>query len=150
MALAAAPILIHLVTREKPKHLRFPAFRFLVQKYHSNRRKLRLHHLLLLLLRMLLIAALCFALARPRLHSELPRFLGGTQPVEVVLIVDTSSSMEYERGELTRLADARRRALELLEELPQESRIALLDSADVGGQFENLSALPQKLKDLKR
>ena len=49
LALVGVPILIHLVTREKPKHLRFPAFRFLLQKFQTNRRKLRLHHLLLLL-----------------------------------------------------------------------------------------------------
>src|SRR5947199_5589758 len=136
LALIGAPILVHLVTREKPKHLRFPAFRFLLQKFQTNRRKLRLHHLLLLLLRMLLIAALCFALARPRLHSERLTFLGGNQPILVVLVVDTSSSMEFERGGLTRLEDARRRALELLEEVPEGSRIALLDTAQQGGQFE--------------
>ena len=135
LTLIAAPVLIHLVTREKPKHLRFPAFRFLRQKYQSNRRKLRLHHLLLLLLRMLLIVLLCLALARPRLYSGLPSFLGGVQPVNAVLLFDTSSSMEYERGGITRLEDAKRRALELLEELPQGSRVAILDSAERGGEF---------------
>ena len=138
LTLVAAPVLIHLVTREKPKHLLFPAFRFLRQKYHSNRRKLRLHHLLLLLLRMLLIALLCLALARPLLHADRVNILGfGTtnQSVAVVLLFDTSSSMEYERGGLTRLEDARRRALELLEELPPGSRVAVLDSAERGGEF---------------
>src|SRR5215469_13163354 len=98
LALVAAPVLIHLVTREKPKHLLFPAFRFLRQKYHSNRRKLRLHHLLLLLLRMLLIALLCLALARPLLHADRVNILGfntTNQSVAVVLLFDTSPSMEY-------------------------------------------------------
>ena len=36
VSLVALPVLVHLVTREKPKHLRFPAFRFLVQKYKTN------------------------------------------------------------------------------------------------------------------
>src|SRR5437879_7665977 len=92
LSLVALPVLVHLVTREKPKHLRFPAFRFLMQKYHTNRRKLRIHHLLLLLLRMLLIAALCLALARPILHTDLPIFLGGSQPVQVILAFDVSPS----------------------------------------------------------
>ena len=136
LALVAAPVLVHLVTREKPKHLLFPAFRFLRQKYHSNRRKLRLHHLLLLLLRMLLIALLCFALARPRLHADrLPFGISQDQAVAVVLLFDTSSSMEYERGGITRLEDAKRRALELLDELPPGSRVAVLDSAERGGEF---------------
>jgi Aerotolerance regulator N-terminal len=149
LSLVAVPILIHLVTREKPKHLRFPAFRFLLQKYHVNRRKLRLHHLLLLLLRMLLIAALCLALARPRLHTDLPEILGGSQPVVVVLAFDTSSSMDYERGGLTRLEDARRRALELLEELPDGSRVALLDSAESGGDFVDRNTARDRLKALQ-
>src|SRR5262249_12958770 len=45
------------------------------------------------------------------------------------------SSMEFERGGLTRLEDARRRALELLDELPEGSKVAVLDSAERGGEF---------------
>jgi hypothetical protein len=150
LSLVAVPILVHLVTREKPKHLRFPAFRFLLQKYHTNRRKLRIHHLLLLLLRMLLIAALCLALARPRLHTDLPTFLGGTQAVEVVMVFDTSLSMEYERGGLTRLEDARRRALELLEELPAGSRVAVLDTwQPAGGSYEERNSARDRIKELQ-
>src|SRR5205823_1281874 len=110
-----------------------------------NRRKLRIHHLLLLLLRMLLIAALCLALARPRLHTELPEFFGGKQPVDVVLAFDTSLSMQYERGGLTRLEDARRRALELLDELPRESRVAVLDSAQPAGDFQAIDTAREAL-----
>jgi hypothetical protein len=149
LALIGVPILIHLVTREKPKHLRFPAFRFLLQKFQTNRRKLRLHHLLLLLLRMALIAALCFALARPQLHDERLKFLGGDQPVLVALVVDTSPSMEFERGGLTRLEDARRRALELLEEVPDGSRIALFDTGLPGAQFESAATIREQLKGLQ-
>src|SRR5206468_7039372 len=54
---------------------------------------------------------------------------------DLVLLFDTSSSMEFERGGLTRLEDARRRALELLEELPEGSKVAILDSAERGGEF---------------
>src|SRR5204863_7716439 len=69
LALAGLPVLIHLIMRQKPKQLPFPAFRFLRQKAFINRRKLQLQHLLLLLLRMLLIAALCLGLARPVLTT---------------------------------------------------------------------------------
>src|SRR5436190_20122517 len=93
MALVGVPILVHLVTREKPRHLRFPAFRFLVQKYQTNRKKLRLHQLVLMLLRMLLIALLCVGLSRPRLNSDaLPFLPGSTQPVAAVFLFDTSPS----------------------------------------------------------
>src|SRR5580704_2052130 len=106
-------ILLHLIMRQKPKQLAFPAFRFLRQKARINQRKIRLQHWLLLALRVLLIAALCFALARPRLASSRVPF-GGEQAVAAVFVFDTSASMEYTIAEKTRLDDAKRRAGEIL------------------------------------
>src|SRR5947207_1649211 len=135
LLLVGIPVLLHLIMRQKPKHLLFPAFRFLLQKHRTNQRKLRLRHLLLLLLRMLLIAAICLALARPKVLNERIN-LSSNQPVAAVFIVDTSASMEYTIGGKTRLDEAKRRALELLEELPEGSRVAILDTAEpISGQW---------------
>ena len=41
LALIGIPLLIHLMMRQKPKRLPFPAFRFLVQKHRSNQTRLR-------------------------------------------------------------------------------------------------------------
>src|SRR5262245_51014554 len=80
LLLLGLPIVIHLIMRQQPKHLLFPALRFLKLQQRTNQRKLRLRHLLLLLLRMLLIALMCLALARPRLFSDrLRNFLGSDQ-----------------------------------------------------------------------
>ncbi len=130
LALAGIPVLLHLIVRQKPKQLPFPAFRFLVQQRRVNTRKLRLRHLLLLALRVLLIAAMCLVLARPRLFH---RVLGldGERPVMAVLLFDTSASMEYRSSDgQTRLDEARQRARELLDELPAGSQVAVIDSAD--------------------
>src|SRR4051812_16926215 len=70
LVLAGLPILVHLVMRQKPRQLYFPAFRFLKRRLHVNRRRLRLQHLFLLLLRIGVIAALCLALVRPRIESS--------------------------------------------------------------------------------
>src|SRR5262245_22344098 len=94
LALVALPVLLHLIMRQQPKHVLFPAFRFLQQRARTNQRKLRLRHLLLLLLRMLLIAAFCLALTRPRFFSD-KLHIGGDQPIAAVLVIDTSPSMEY-------------------------------------------------------
>ena len=120
--------------RQKPKRLPFPAFRFLVQKQRTNQTRLRLRHLLLLLLRMAIIAALCLALVRPKQEGGPIDPLNG-QPVAAILIVDTSYSMEYAVGGQTRLDEAKRRGLEFLDELPEGSRVAILDSADSGGEW---------------
>jgi Aerotolerance regulator N-terminal len=131
LVLLGLPVVIHLIMRQQPKHLLFPALRFLKLQQRTNQRKLRLRHLLLLILRMLLIALMCLALARPRLFSDrLRNFLGSDQAVAVVLVVDTSPSMEYTVAGQTCLEAARARALELLDELSATSRVAVIDTAD--------------------
>jgi Aerotolerance regulator N-terminal len=134
LVLMGIPILLHLIMRQKPKHLLFPAFRFLLQRHRTNQRKIRFRHLLLLALRLMLIIAICLALARPKIFSERLN-LGGDRPVAAVLLFDTSYSMQYESGGETRLDAARRRALELLDELPEGSKIAILDSGEPGGEW---------------
>jgi hypothetical protein len=134
LVLVGIPVLIHLIMQQKPKHLLFPAFRFLQQKHRTNQRKLRLRHLLLLALRIALVAGICLALARPRLFSQRLNFTSES-PVNVVLLFDTRPSMDYHVAERSRLDDARRRANELLDELPEGSRVAVLDSADLGGEW---------------
>jgi hypothetical protein len=134
LVLAGIPVALHLIMRQRPKALVFPAFRFLVQKHRTNQRKLRLRHLILLALRFALIIAICLALSRPKVFSG--RFsLGNDRPVAAVLLFDTSFSMGYVSGGKTRLDDAKQRAQELLAELPAESRIAVLDTAQGGGEW---------------
>jgi hypothetical protein len=143
LLLVGVPVLIHLMMRQKPKRLRFPALRFLQQRYLTNSRRLRLRHLLLLALRISLIALLCLALARPKLFSE--RFhLSADQPVAAILVFDTSYSMEYSIAGQTRLAEAQARADELLRELPAESRVAVLDSSELVEEWQPSIALARE------
>jgi hypothetical protein len=133
LALAGLPVLIHLIMRQKPKVLQFPAFRFLRQKHFINRRRMRLQHLLLLALRMLLIAALCLALARPRVVVSQVASVGSERAVAAVLVFDTSPSMEYAAAGKTRLDEAKERAGELLDQMAPASQLAVLDSGDDAG-----------------
>lgn len=144
LLLVGVPVLIHLIMQQKPKRLPFPAFRFLVQKVRTNQRRLRFRHFLLLFLRMLLIVLVCLALARPRISGGVVD-LSARQPVAVALVLDTSMSMEYAVGGKTRLDDAKRRALELLDELPEGSRIAIFDSAEpTSGEWLATNALARE------
>src|SRR5258708_40109590 len=101
LLLAGIPILLHLIMRQKPKRLPFPAFRFLLQKHRTNQRSLRLRHLILLALRVFLIVAMCLALAHPRLFTG----IHDEQSVAAVLLFGTSYSMEYTVAGKTRLAE---------------------------------------------
>src|SRR6516165_3161917 len=102
LLLAGIPILVHLIMRQKPKHLPFPALRFLLERHRTNQRKLQLRHLLLLALRMLLVALICLAVARPKIFSDRLN-LSSDQPAAVVMVFDTSYSMEYKSGGQSRL-----------------------------------------------
>src|SRR5437660_4904953 len=147
--LAGIPILLHLIMRQKPKRLLFPAFRFLLQRHRTNQRKLKLRQLLLLALRVLLIAALCLALARPKIFSS-RLGIGGERPVAAVLIFDTSLSMGYVAGGKDRLEAAKKRALELLDELPEGSKLAILDTAEPGAEWlPSVSFGRERIADLK-
>ena len=68
LGLVALPVILHLLLRQKPKKLIFPAMRLILQRRKQNSRRLRLRHIWLLLLRMLAIALL-FAIARPSLPA---------------------------------------------------------------------------------
>src|SRR5262249_31585513 len=107
--------------------------RFLVLRHRTNLRKLRLRHLLLLALRVLLVVLIGLALMRPRVFSN-PLSLNMNRPVAAVLVFDTSLSMQYKvTGGRTRLEEAKKRGLEFLDELdqlPEGSRVAVLDTAE--------------------
>jgi len=126
-ALIAVPIVLHLIMRQQPKRLEFPALRLLQQRQQTNRRKLQFRHLLLLALRCLVIALLAAALARPSIQAS-GTFGDGETPVAAALVFDTGARMEYVHQNKTRLAAAKETGDWLLSQLPAESEAAVLDS----------------------
>lgn len=127
-ALVAVPVVLHLIMRRQPRHIEFPALRFVQRRHDTNRRRLRLRHLLLLLLRMAVIALLAVALAGPSM--KLPGSLGSQEaPVAAALIFDTAPRMDYRQENRTRLDAAREIATRLLSQLPRDSQIAVLDTS---------------------
>jgi hypothetical protein len=135
-ALVGLPVLLHLLLKPEPKRLPFPALRFLLQTRTTSQRKLRLRQVLLLALRCLLVALFALTLFQPRLSGSGLAGLADEQPVAAVFVLDTSPSMGYAVGGLDRLADARQRALELLDELPAGSRVAVIDPTDPAADWE--------------
>ena len=67
--LTAIPIVLHLVMRQQPKRIVFPALQFLKQRRETNRQTLQLRHWLLLGLRCAAIVLLALAFARPSVLS---------------------------------------------------------------------------------
>jgi hypothetical protein len=157
LVLAGVPILLHLIMRQKPKHLMFPAFRFLLKRHRTNLRKLRLRHLLLLALRVLLVVLACLALAQPKLYTN-RRVNPRDQPVAAVLVIDTSVRMGYvlegkpgwpdATKPLKVLDEARRRATELLNQLHKDSRVVVLDTAESKKVWMSCDDARERIKKL--
>jgi len=133
-ALVAVPIVLHLIMRREPKHLIFPALRFIQKREEANRRRLRLRHLLLLLLRCAGIALLALAIARPSVKSA--GFVGDQEaPIAAAFVFDTSVRMDYRHENKTRLQAAQETALWLLPQLPAESEVAVIESSTLAATF---------------
>lgn len=68
-AFVAIPVVLHLIMRQKPRHLIFPALRFVKERREANSRRLNLRHWLLLALRCAALGLPVLALARPSVAS---------------------------------------------------------------------------------
>ncbi len=128
-ALAAVPLILHLLMRQTPKHVIFPALRLIRERQKQSKKRLRVKNWLLLLARMALFALMALALARPSLHRETE---GGGENVDtaIALVVDTSLSMQYTEKGNDRLQEAKLRAADILKKATDRSEVFVIDSAD--------------------
>ncbi len=152
--LVGVPILLHLVMRQKPRLLEFPALQFVQRRHETNQRRLRLRHLLLLMLRAAAILLMGLALARPSIKPHAAGFSGaiGSQeaPVAAALVFDTAPRMEYRQQNQTRLEAAQKLGVWLLGQLPRESDVAILDTRLGPGKFQvDLLAAEKRIERLE-
>ncbi|MGB1813739.1 MAG: BatA domain-containing protein [Rubripirellula sp.] len=71
LATITVPVVLHLIARREPRKVVFPSIRFLTKRVDSNRSRLRVRRWWLLALRILAVAMLAIALARPAIHQSL-------------------------------------------------------------------------------
>ena len=144
----AVPIVLHMIMRKQPKHLEFPALRFIKLRENSNRRRVRLRHWLLLALRCAAIGLLAVALARPSILAS--GMLGDQEaPLAAALVFDSNPRMQYRQNNQTRLEVAQQTAAWLLPQLPPESDVAVVDSRTGTAAFAvDLGAARQRIERL--
>ncbi|MDE0638182.1 MAG: BatA domain-containing protein [Candidatus Poribacteria bacterium] len=92
---ATIPLLIHLWSRRQAVTVDFSSLMFLIAAHRQNARRLQLKQLLILLLRMLIVALIALALARPFLTLGLP-LAAVRAKTDVVIVLDNSYSMGYQ------------------------------------------------------
>ncbi|MDA0839722.1 MAG: BatA and WFA domain-containing protein [Planctomycetota bacterium] len=145
-----APIIIHLIARNKFPVQEFPGTWLLRAERRDNVFAARLVDPLQLLIRLLVIALLVVAMSRPFLPSD------GLAPRNLVVVIDTSASMKMKTAdesgnEFVPFESAKKVAIDLFNEVKQPSRCALILSGDrneiAAGWSSDPSAALDILKD---
>lgn len=132
---AAIPLILHFWNRRRDPVIDWGAMQFLDPGRRATQR-IRLTELLLLLARTTVLAAVALALARPYLSPAGPvaGFAGGrltgSQPRDIVIVVDTSAGMDRVSSGTTPKAEALTWALRFVTGLPRGSSVAVLGSGD--------------------
>ena len=146
--LIGVPIVLHLIMRREVRQLVFPALRFVEQRKAVNQHRLRLRQLLLLALRCAVICLLAFALARPTLRGS--GAVGKEDsPIAAALVFDNSLRMTYLHENQTRLEKARELGLWLLEQLPSDAPVTVIDRASrYGGRETDKGAADLRIERL--
>jgi len=134
LVLAAGPIAIHLLNRQRYRVVYWAAMDFLRQAIRRSRRLMRLQDVFLMLLRSLCLLLFGLAMARPYFTRQSAEVYPD-QPVHAVLVLDNSLSMGYQRLGGTLLDAAKARAKEFVGRLPTGSRISVLPACGSAGAF---------------
>ena len=123
---ASIPLILHLLNRERARRLVFSTIRFIQMSHQTNVRRHKLKRLLLLLMRILMLALLGFAFARPFFAQTfvIAQKTGGKR--NAVIILDTSYSMRYEKV----FENAKKEGLKILDGLDTADAACLILSSD--------------------
>jgi len=152
LAVVAAPIIIHLINRNRYQTVSWGAYQLLAASFQIRARRIRLQEILVLLLRMLVLALFALGLCRLVVYHE--GFQWGDPLTSNVILIDGSYSMGRETGDGPLFDKARKRAIQLIEGLRKGEDVSVVV---VGRQPDRLSPKPefefedvvQKIRDCK-
>lgn len=136
-----APLLLHLVRRERARKFEFPSLMFLRRVSRRYIRYQKLRHLLLLLLRALALLVIALAFARPYLQKAGAALTPGRIAENHIILLDDSMSMAYS----DRWDRAKEAAARIARALEPGDRIALLLFSDRTLTLVPLTADPQAI-----
>ncbi len=120
------PILVHMLTRRRKKHVKFSAVYLLLQAKNKSIKRARPNRLLLLLFRCLGIVFLCLALSNPLFSFSGPQEFLSAVPTANVIILDDSYSMRFQGGEKTVFESAVEVLGSMAEKFPANSAFSLV------------------------
>lgn len=140
---AAIPIAIHLINRRKATRQAFPALRLLMESNKKEARSIKVRQWVLLGLRVLVIAALALALAKPYFLSDEGVTASERLPTAVVVVVDDSASMQHEGW----WENAAERFDEQVGELRPWDEATLITTSDVDGPVTRFASDHNEIRE---
>jgi hypothetical protein len=126
---AGVPILVHLLNKRRFKRVPWGAMMFLRASLSRVSRRIRMENFLLLLLRILIIAAIVAAFMRPYVKTKFTLF-GGQSKTAMVILIDGSLSMQYERDGKMNLEHAKQAAKDLVNSLKKGDSVSIFVITD--------------------
>jgi|GEM_PF-6344022 hypothetical protein len=127
------PLLLHLLRRQQTTVVPWAAHRFLHAVSTKVRRRTRLRNFILLLIRCLALLLLALLFAQPsKNHKD-----GYATSGKVLVFVDQSGSMAYRDGQRSRYDLAGLAAEEAVNQMPEETRLALFLYSDKASMLVN-------------
>ncbi|MDA7527958.1 BatA domain-containing protein [bacterium] len=147
----ALPVLAHLLSKRRYDVVQWGAMQFLLLG-HKTRRRIRFQDILLLLLRMLLLACLAFALARPYGQGGIFNKIGKSVSRDIVFIIDGSGSTSWKQEQQTPHAAAIQWVHQAVEELNPGDTVSLIDARSRNRRLIHpaTSSFPLVRKELDR
>jgi len=129
LAAAAAPIVIHLLSRRRHREVPWAAVQFLLAAARKNARRIRLENWLLLAVRTALIVLVVAAVAQPMIERRGVVAHTG-QPTHKLIVIDASYSMAFKPTDRSRFERAQQLAQQIVEQGTQGDGFTLLLMAD--------------------
>jgi hypothetical protein len=124
-ALAIVPILLHLLTLHRLRTVELSTYRFLFDTYVQQRRQMKFLEALLAFLRTLFLLALVLMFCRPVVRHW-DRIFGAGSGREVVILLDTSASMNARTQGRSSLDRAKAAVLAIAGQLGKDDRLTLV------------------------
>lgn len=125
LPLAAAPVILHLLTLQRLRTVELSTFRFLFDSYVQQRRQMQFMQALLAFLRTLFLLLLILAACRPVIQNWAGLFRAGSGR-EVLLLVDCSASMGAKALGQSALDRAKDAARAVVARLHPDDRVTLV------------------------
>lgn len=147
IAALAVPIGIHLIGRQRARHVKFAALDFLLATKRRTARRFRLRERLLLGTRVLATAAVVFALAKPYTSCTRkgPQVTRG--PQAAVLVIDDSFASGYLIEGRWWLRTTTDEAVRIIRQLGPEAEIAIVRASEAADHPTELTRDHLRLRD---